>query len=274
MPIPTMWEPTRWALKQSPDLRGVMAKLDRAEHHVNQLAESVDAFLARDVSAPNDHSEAARAFVAAHEGRVADLDLSIRTGEVLYQLRSALDHIICALIRKANNTPTTTSQWPIFSFRPTKKKDIDRYNNQVAGITDPNILDVIESFQPYVLREGPRRGIDQGAARVMDHSASMLPILKELSNFDKHQAVALHVVNVASRKMVAIGDDTGVQLHIHGDDSDDLACGMPISEERRYLSAYVAFKAFGTSTRVPVVDGLRNLLAATYPIIGELWDDF
>src|SRR6186713_1602985 len=120
MPIPSMWQPMPWALERSPALRGVIAKLDRAEHHIGELEKAVDAFLGREPSRvlADYDAESAKSFRGAQEGRIADLQLSLLTGETLYHLRSSLDHIICGLIRRAGNKPSNQSQFPICDDEP------------------------------------------------------------------------------------------------------------------------------------------------------------
>lgn len=254
-----------WALARSETLRNVMAKLNRVDQLLDHLNEQTEAFL----KGPPERilvdydAESEAAFRAAHEGRAVEASMSILAGEVLYHLRSNLDHIVCGLIRKDGNQPTIQSQFPIFNYQPKKKEDVRRYDSQVKGITSKNALGIIEAFQPYKT--------DQD--EIIRRSATQLEILKALSNYDKHQSVALHVVSVAKRKMVTVQTDSGHVIHFRGSEDDDLARGLPSSGEQRYLEAYVAFDDFGGHRRWEVVDGLRLLTGAFYPIIGELWGE-
>jgi hypothetical protein len=140
-----------YAIKKSATLQHVLAKLARAEEHIDLLETEVNAYLAKRTNQVllNHDSESEAAFTTANETGVLDPRLGIITGEVLHQLRSSLDHTVCALIRKCGNQPTTKSQFPLFYTEPTKKKDIDTYNSQVEGITNAEALDLIQAFQPY-----------------------------------------------------------------------------------------------------------------------------
>ena len=69
--------------------------------------------------------------------------------------------------------------------------------------------------------------------------------------------------------------EDGMVIEIDGpDDGQHVTEGLAVFDEKKYLTTYVAFEKFGESSRVPVVGGLQNLLAAIYPVVGELWSEF
>lgn len=70
-------------------------------------------------------------------------------GEAIYQLRSSLDHLVCALILGDKGKPDDSSQFPILTFRPTEPNDIGRYKRQIRGITRKRVMTYIERSQPY-----------------------------------------------------------------------------------------------------------------------------
>jgi hypothetical protein len=49
-------------------------------------------------------------------------EMSVIVGDVVHQLRSAVDHIADALVRAAGNTPTTRTVFPVFTTRPSKNR--------------------------------------------------------------------------------------------------------------------------------------------------------
>ena len=164
---------------QPTPIDAIKAKLDRATQHIADLSSRLDTFLseAPERELVDCDADAAKAFRDFHLNRPIPPEFGIVAGEVIHQLRSSLDHIACALHPKDGGTPTITSQFPIFSFEPTKPDDGRRYQNQIKGITRPAVLALIEHHQPYL------RGNDR----------HWLVVLKTLSNTDKHRALIVNV---------------------------------------------------------------------------------
>jgi len=262
-----------WAIDASPALQHILAKLHRVDEHIDLLETEVNAYLEKNTGRelPNYDPTSEATFTIANENVVGDPRLGIITGEVLYQLRSTLDHIVCALVTASGNTPTKVSQFPIFSVEPTTKDDINRYNKHLAGINDADALAVIKGFQPY----------QQDAHQYVRYSADMFAVLQALSNFDKHRALLLHVVKVNRRVRMSLTDSQGLTAHIETSDNEagmrgleDLAAMIPESDKQRSLITYVAFEQFGASSDMPVVDGLRHLRDAFAPFLAEMWGCF
>lgn len=110
----------------------------------------------------------------------ADLlsDWRILVGELLYDLRSALDHLAWLLVLLAGKTPGDRTTFPV-RFSP-----FDQEGNLVGAqftppITDEQILDLVESCQPY-------RGV-QGSLEPPDRSH--LWQLHRLNIIDKHRTL-------------------------------------------------------------------------------------
>lgn len=103
--------------------------------------------------------------------------LSIIAGEVVHQLRSSLDHVVCGLVICNGGTVNRGHQFPIVQVAT-------EYNSVAKKVTkgiSPVALVAIEKLQPYhssVPREHP------------------LSILNELSNTDKHRN--LNIVRAVS----------------------------------------------------------------------------
>lgn len=51
--------------------------------------------------------------------------LSVLVGEVVHQLRSALDHLAYALVQAAGNCPTRFTAFPVLAARPAKGLKVD-----------------------------------------------------------------------------------------------------------------------------------------------------
>jgi hypothetical protein len=107
---------------------------------------------------------------------VAEIPLrfSLLAGDLVHNLRSALDYLAYQLVRLDNGKPGRRTAWPIFGEKPVGRS-LSRYNAMVKGIKNEDALVMIDWFQPHkkpanLLREN-------------------LELLAELDNIDKHRLV-------------------------------------------------------------------------------------
>jgi hypothetical protein len=113
-------------------------------------------------------------------GRVPEdipLATSLITGEIIYNLRSALDYLVYELARKDSGSEQSGTQFLIEDEKTCQRKTCPpkclqhgfdvRKGKYLKGLSDPHI-DAIEGFQPY-------KGID------------WTKTLRDLSNPDKHR---------------------------------------------------------------------------------------
>jgi hypothetical protein len=118
-------------------------------------------------------------------------DIAVLAGEVVYQLRSALDHLAFDLVQLNPSKIELPPKWfercqfPLLTTVPSKGKPPvpystplpqDFFSKSLPGIT-PNAFAFIEGLQPYYGGNGP----------------TQLGWLAELSNIDKHRH--LHIIN-------------------------------------------------------------------------------
>ncbi len=110
--------------------------------------------------------------------RPVPIRLPILTGEVLYHLRSALDHVAQQLVLAHGGTPDIYTAFPVWEDRfATYKSKNPRPHFEISGGADPGALAIVEAAQPY--------------QRVDDPTLHPLWILNELMNIDKHRALLL-----------------------------------------------------------------------------------
>ena len=100
------------------------------------------------------------------------MDFPIRVGEIAYNLRSALDHLVYALVKDNNGTPSKQPGFPIFADEAAYRKHAPK---MIQGIAHDR-CELIEAFQPF------RGGTG--------HHLRMLHLI---CNIDKHRY--LNVVN-------------------------------------------------------------------------------
>ncbi len=156
-------------------LDGINLKLSRAQEHLDALDAEVRGYIEsrpyREVREydPETHSRA----VGLRIVESPRPEWSVRAGDCLYNLRSALDHIAWQLVLANNAQPTRKTEFPIFEHSHV-------YKNRVAGKTagiHPMAVAVIEALQPYHRRK-----------QALTHP---LQVLHDLNRIDKHQTLLL-----------------------------------------------------------------------------------
>ena len=184
-------------------------------------------------------------------------DISILGGEVLYQVRSALDHLAFSLIKANPNGITLHPGWEANCAFPLKHllpKSIQNppvpYGHKSFSTCLPGIANApftfIERQQPYY-----KSGINNTALR----------ILSVLSNIDKHRHLNLTVTRI--RKKEEILFDSGAEhgsWHILNNEAElesvigtDYPMGRAVKMERSF-TPFVTFdeSALGDAGTMPV----------------------
>lgn len=158
-----------------PWMEGVDAKLARAKKHLAAFYSEADAFLEQARPTFIRKTDVARTthwLVFYVEDPYPPLELSAIIGDVLFNLRSALDNLVCGLVRKQNPRSSCSSrQFPICD-------ESDKFLQQrdmLKGVPDEAVY-VIRELQPYH-RPASTRDDDP------------LLILNRLSNRDKHRQI-------------------------------------------------------------------------------------
>jgi hypothetical protein len=152
------------------------AKIRRTRSHVEDLTRTVEAFLDQDpyelVHRDDEHT--GERIISVHvRAEVPSAELATIVGEIAYNLRSALDYLAQQLIRANGQTPTRTTEFPIFERR-------ERYNaeapRKVRGMS-PQAIAFVERLQPFAWSTPVER--------------RPLWILHELRNADAHRELSV-----------------------------------------------------------------------------------
>lgn len=137
------------------DLRGIYAKLERAEFHLTEL----DRVLGPVFNVRSEHfirvtdSTGTKLVYWTTSVPPIDLGWSIIIGDVLTNLRAALDHLAWQLVLLDGDTPTRETYFPILEI------ELNRNGSTVKpsigpGSRSPGIQAAIEQAQPYQRGEG------------------------------------------------------------------------------------------------------------------------
>jgi hypothetical protein len=167
-------------------LAGVREKLHRAEHHLETLYVEWGKYLRAEPSPygfpihidpqTGDH------VIYAEIIEPPPLSLSVIVGDVIHNLRSALDHLAWELVKRAGGEPGRHTYFPLCDTEGQWRADVERRQRRddrpspLAGIDpDSAIWAFIQAVQPY-------KGAIYGKA---------LTSLRVLSNADKHRTLLI-----------------------------------------------------------------------------------
>lgn len=159
-------------MDSQPSLKNPSAKHDRAGEHLQELVAELEQFISKD---PHSVIWQTDPEAGWHQARFKvrldpPLRLGLIFGDVIHNLRSALDNLVCQLALLGSGDCRRT-QFPICS---TPADFAHRRNTWLSGV-DAEHVDRIESYQPYADR-------DEAAQRT-------LKAINTFDNLDKHRAI-------------------------------------------------------------------------------------
>jgi hypothetical protein len=173
------------------DLTGIGWKLLRADAHREELQSAIDGFLfSNPYQFITDFDRAASAYVIrARVREEPPATLGVIVGDIVHNIRSALDHLACQFVLHSAGTPTRQTAFPMFIEKPeTGSRAARTWDNMTAGMNS-DATEFLDHFQPY-------KTVSSG----FPHH---LALLNTLSNWDKHHDI--HVVGHAFDGLEVIG---------------------------------------------------------------------
>lgn len=170
------------------DLSGVRAKLKRAEEHQQLLKMEFDIWANQAWSRTNNKFHIQRDdswyTVTCDPPPEPDLRFAVIIGDLVHNLRSALDHLVWQLVIRDGHEPTHVNQFPMYEaedkfIREVKFRKKEPQNSILYGIdVDGDAWKIIEAAQPY---------------HCVPVYKSRLRIISGLSNMDKHRTLYTHL---------------------------------------------------------------------------------
>lgn len=182
-------------MKSQVSTDGIYAKITRAQKQLrwleadfSQFCESQRLFISHEV----DRSAGRQTWVFRGETPRVPIEFSTRVGEIVHNLRSALDHLVWQLVIANGAEPSSKNEFPI--FRDAKKYQ-DNVRWDLQGVS-PGAKSKIEWAQPFQKHGG---------------IGSQLWILHCLNNIDKHRHVHMAVLYSGGAQIEIL--DEPEQLH-------------------------------------------------------------
>lgn len=134
------------------DMRGPRAKIERAKHHVHKLEVALggEFFVLTAATRPDaivreeDHAAGHIYYKVGKLPAVPD-DIPAVAGDVVHNLRAALDLLMGQLIVSAGNTP----EWEYFPVAGSRKKFVTRCKTEIEGRITKDAFDALLAAEAY-----------------------------------------------------------------------------------------------------------------------------
>lgn len=238
---------------------GIAEKLKRADQNVISLQSEITGFIESGmypvIPHPNDRiwQEA----VSYHRNKRIPLRFSVLAGEVIHHLRSCLDHIVWHFSStEARLKHSGAIEFPIFEAKPLLKKETERYERKVQGISNTNVLQRIKEMQPY--------------SAGTDVTDNFLLIIHNMDRFDKHRELVI-VDTSAEITFPSTREDLWEKAKLYSQgklpEAEHLAFSRALKEQAK-VAPGVAFRQFGKWPAYPVIKGLAELFAEVERVVG------
>src|ERR1700680_2593334 len=163
-------------------LKSAKIKLVRAEKQLRTIKECVTAY-AR--AKPHKIVKKAKLKKRRNVPKSPPVEISILAGEMIYQMRSALDHLVFDIVKRNPNVSAIDAEWeehcefPLWTkpLKPGQRTPLpkSKFSRPLPGISDAPFA-FIESVQPYY---------SVGAVN------NALRFLRHIRNMDKHKHLNL-----------------------------------------------------------------------------------
>lgn len=185
-------------------LHGAVQKIIRAQDHLDLVKLKIEPFtegkceVAIEYQNDPDGGSSTLKFATDDPGA----DLAVIVGDCLFCLRSALDHIVWALVLANGKKPGICNQFPICSS--CKNFAVEVQKGRLRGVSD-KALAVVEGLQPY------------------NGSPNPLGMLNSLHNVDKHRSLKLASLSIDSIDLTwrEAGEEEAFSYHLSGDGLTD-----------------------------------------------------
>ncbi|MFZ0058895.1 MAG: hypothetical protein WAL35_02460 [Acidimicrobiales bacterium] len=140
--------------RQKPSLDGVMVKVERARFHYETLYNEVETLFERGayVFVGEIHGDGREHIYRVKDAPSPDPRWSAIVGDCVHNLRSALDHLACQLVRANGGIPTDKTYFPIRRSRCLRNPSTGQLEPAplyIAGGISTEAMEMIEAIQPY-----------------------------------------------------------------------------------------------------------------------------
>ncbi len=206
-------------------LTSCWAKAAHAERHLRALHDEVSAYLATEpFTVAGSIDVDASAYVATLAVREPPpLLWSLIAGDVVANLRAALDHAVCRLVEVRGGEITHSHAFPILDAPPRPDQKQGQWDNRIRGV-GKDAEYIIEMAQPF-------------SGSPTDATATVMHSLRELSNEDKHRVLLARYTTIPSKTDIPIR--VGTCRDIEPIESVELYANRPLVDGAEIIRAPV-----------------------------------
>lgn len=167
---------------------GVNAKINRAEKHLHELRGLTDPIVAVATASivREAGGDSTKLLYRATEVPALPAEIGTIVGDILCNLRSALDHLAWQLVEREGLKPTRATFFPIYTTRPVDKRGASVPVTIRPGLVDPALLQLLREVQPF----------ERAAKYNRDPKDEALALLQTLNNLDKHNLLIASVCTI------------------------------------------------------------------------------
>jgi hypothetical protein len=192
--------------------------------------------------------------------------VALIAGDVLHNLRSALDYLVYALIRANGKTPSTSAGFPIFDHEPVSQKEKNWFDEKIKDIPD-TAQDVIRFLKPY--KGGDDRLWRLHQLDIIDKHRLRFAIAPALWQFDVNRHIqAAGVIDSKGDEMQVDFSPEWISRHCPLKEGDVLfrdAPGMALDKNIKF-TFHMAFTEPGLEGQ-PVIGVLRRCSQRVFRIV-------
>jgi len=191
-------------LKNDPTFLGPKLKIERANHHINDLNSSLIAFLKTDFYKLHINMDLAGQNVLTLDAKALPNDIPLILGDAIHNLRSALDIMACDIVSHAGGVP---SKYTYFPVRDTRQELVATINGGEIKIVGQDICDLIVNVvKPYKGGNDPLWSLHQ--LDIMDKHRLLIPTV----SITQIAGVCAHDDNYNTFTNMTLGVDAGGRL--------------------------------------------------------------
>lgn len=245
-----------WPSRLPARLQSVEEKLRRADEHRQLLAAEIAAFVATPPYRITESSDGDVHTLVAEVQLVPPVRFAVVLGDLLYNLRSALDHMAWQFALVGSPAPDWRTAFPIY--------DDAKAFRSGARIRDvpPDAARLIEAMQPY-----------QEEYEVLSWLGRELVPLRNMSNRDKHQTLHIVTALVEPKYVETSMSDHSMPVEFTGSgDRQRATIRMPVGSRGHFdamvtiLDDDLPWRSGLDGIATHVVNATRNAIAAFKPL--------
>ena len=230
-------------------------KIERANKHIQDLHQSMQAITHKQSYIPAiQHNSETGEYQLKITGAQVVVDWSLALGDVVHNLRTALDHVVWELV--ATITKQTPSKWVRFPFQKTRPELVGTINRGEIKSIGTDLIDlIVDEIKPYDGGNDPLVALHR--MDIMDKHHSLISVISQM-DFDglvialmkSGEIRTLPVRMMGEQDYIALATAAEFKLADHGN-----------------TTFQVLFKEGGAFKDKPVIPTLHNMSQVVSSIV-------